>query len=77
MDQAGSSDDIFDLIGLKMTDKMPFNILWQHLILLLKLLRLVLTELALSVFICLLYHFYRLGLTDTDQCHLGNIPSGT
>ena len=42
-----------------------------------RILRLVLTELALSVFICLLYHFYRLGLTDTDQCHPGNIPSGT
>ena len=69
MDESNERDDLFDLIGLQVTDEVPLDVLWLHFVLVAHFKGMVFTENALTGIIGLLQVADRLGLADGYQGH--------
>ena len=69
MDQFCLIYDVFYLIGLKMADHMPVNVIRKGFILFRKLLDFIFSEYSDAYIICLLKYCNGFGLADRDQSH--------
>ena len=77
MDQIHFADNIFYFISLKMPYQMPVKIFGKQFIFIAQLLYLVFTEYIRTCSHGFLYHRYRFGFTDNNQCHFISVSSGT
>ena len=67
MNQPRERYDVFDFVCLQMSDEMPVDVLWQNLVFVAHLERMVLAEYTLSGFVSLLYVLHRLRLRHRHQ----------